>query len=383
MALLSALPCPSVTTSRPAPMEAGWASTRAPAAEPEVGRAASLGNDAESEFTKEQMLAGQRAFRDEVAGVVERLRGLVGEPDRSEDEAQAARAVEWIDANGLSIAAMYPTHDSAEEAPKGQIRWFDADADLSEEATYDGSSRGITFRPMQVGGEAVDGGVRLYFGIAPAKIPEVLAHEVQHLVTDGEGLVGRPDQDVAGPCADPAEDEHFAGYYGEFEAYWATGDFPAATGPGGARTIAATTPDGRRVERTVRLANARQLAIFVHLCGGDTGRTFTRDAPLPYAYVPYHVACDPTFAGFVESLETFGGTNALDSVRVTRLLDRIESGEDWRPSADALTPDEAAWLLDESASAGFWARVDATPDGERLHDALRDALARCRSEDAA
>ncbi len=371
MSLLTALP----SKASPSPGDPGW--VRAPLA-PAAPMAA--GNAAAAAFTKEQVLAGQRAFRDQVAGVIDRLRGLVGEPDLDPGDAQAARAVEWLDANQLSISALYPTHDSLGNLGKGPVRWFDADADLSEEATYDDSSRGIVERPGGAGGEAVDGGIRLYLGIGLDRIPEVLAHEVHHHVTHGEGEVGRPDEDAAGRCADRADDAHFAGYYGEFEAYWATGDFPSADGAGGTRTIRATTTDGRQVERAVRFANARQLAIFVHLCGGDTGRVFSRDAALPYAYVPYHVACDPTFAAFVESLTTFTGTNALVSVRIDRLLEVVERGGDWRPTAAALLPEEAAWLRDEGAAAGFWARVDATPDGARLHVALQAALARCHAE---
>lgn len=333
-------------------------------------------NDAE----KAECLERQRQWAGHVTGFLQGLLDVVGEPGQDEGVANAARAAEWIEVNDLHVAAMAQTHDSAERAPKGMARWFDAGADLEEAADYGAGDEGIVVRPLGAYGEAADGGIRLYCGATDAKLREVLAHEVQHLVTEGEGKVDRPDEDVAGPCADRAGDDHFAGYYGEFEAYWATGTrLPDAAGEGGSRRLTATTPDGRTVERTVRFANARQLAIFEHLCGGDTGRNFTRDARTAYWYVPYYVACDPTFAGFVEGLTTFAGANALDSVRIDRLLTTIEAGGDWCPVVEVLTPDESAWLLDESGSAGFWARVEAAPDGSRVASALRSELSGVRA----
>lgn len=353
--------------------------TSAPPA-PTVDRAPEGPQATSNDSEKAEFLERQQEWSGHVAGFLQGLFGLVGEPGLDDATANAARAAEWIEVNDLHVAAMAPTHDSAERGLKGQIRWFDSRADLGEAATYGNGPEGIVNRPLGVYGEAVDGGLRLYWGATDDQLREVLAHEVQHLVTKEEGSVDRPDHDVAGPCADRAGDDVFAGYYGEFEAYWATGTFPSASGEGGERRIRAVGPDGAEVARTLRFANARQLAIFEHLCGGDPGATFRKDSPAAYAYAPYYAACDPTFAGFVEGLTTFGGTNALDSVRIDRLLDIIDAGGDWCPLVELLTPDEVAWLMDEEGSTGFWGRVETAPDGESVAADLRSELSAVRAQ---
>lgn len=305
---------------------------------------------------RDQALADQRVFRDGVLGVLETLRKGIGEPGSGVDAA-ASYGVEWLDRNGLDIFALAPTHDSAERAGKGMGAWFDATATVAETATYDDSAAGIVERPLGTGGEAVAEGIRLYEGVDLKKIPEIIAHEVQHLVVLGEEEVRRPEEDAEGRCAAWARDEHFAAYHSEFEAYWSTGTFPPATErPSGPYTVSAVTPSGERLTRTLSFDNARQEAIFVHMCGPDRG-DHTLEDPIPYAYVPYFTACDPTFAGFVEALTTFDGLNALNSVRIEALRRELEEGGHWELAADKLYPDERAWLLESPDAAGFWAFV--------------------------
>ena len=218
-------------------------------------------------------------------------------------------------------------------------------------------------------------------------VEEILQHEVQHdadLHDAGEAF-----HDAAtaqGPAKLASSGADFVNLFkSEFRSYWMNEVFGAAHDTRVTPfTVTAVHPgddlvpgngdDGRTRTVTTAFQNKRQADIFVQLMGGASNRSRSvwydhdRGGWLgTYGWAPHYYAQDPNFKAMVDAYTQPEGGNLINSTRIQRLVDAIESGAADRVQAVAaeLDANDRAYLSDRRVTKAFWDTAK-TLDGPTL-----------------